>query len=173
MGKNSMKILSIDPGHSGGLALFSLIDNKLTLLQTLDTPYCKKTKSYLYCDIFEQLIEWKPDLAILEQTLAISSSGTTNAKQVGIGEGMWLCLFSILHIDFVYSYPAVWTKQLGLKNDKKLTATANKKLHGDLAVELYPEFKSNFFGARGGCNDGVCDAVLIGEAWFRSQTNVN
>lgn len=162
-----MKILSIDPGHSGGLALFQISPDKPTLLKVLDTPYCKKSKSYQYCDIFELLVEWKPDLVVLENTLAMSSSGTSNAKQLGIGEGMWLCLFSLLHIDYVYSYPAVWTKQLGLKNDKTLTVKANKKTHIDLASSLYPEFESNFIGPRGGCKDGIADAVLIGEAWYR------
>lgn len=168
-----MKILSIDPGCSGGLALFSLDSDKLTLLKTLDTPYDKKSKSYLYCDIFELLYDWQPDLVVLEATLAIASSGTSIAKQVGIGEGMWLCLFSILHINYIHSYPAVWTKLLGLKNDKSKTTKDNKKSHIDLASRLYPEFSNNFIGPKGGAKDGIADAVLIGEAWYRNYKKVN
>ena len=82
---------------------------------------------------------------------------------------MWLCLFSLLQIEYIYSYPAVWTKQLGLKNDKTLTIGANKKTHIDLASRLYPDFKSNFTGPKGGSKDGVADAVLIGEAWYRKH----
>ena len=163
-----MKLLSIDPGQSGGLALFQY-DDKLALIKTIDTPYDKKEKSYKYRDIYAFLVEWKPDLVVLEHTLAIASSGTSTAKQIGIGEGMWLCLFSLLQIEYIYSYPAVWTKQLGLKNDKTLTIGANKKTHIDLASRLYPDFKSNFTGPKGGSKDGVADAVLIGEAWYRKH----
>lgn len=165
-----MRILSIDPGHTGGLALFDLDDesNSLTLIQTLDTPYDKYNGCYEYCYIYNWLSTAKPDLVIMETTLAIASSGTSNAKEVGIGQGMWLTLFALLDLEFEYSYPAVWTKQLGLKkNDKTLTAKSNKKSHIDLAIELYPDFKSNFIGPRGGLKDGVADAVLIGEAWYR------
>lgn len=162
-----MKVLSIDPGHSGGLALFQVDSDKATLLKTLDTPYDKKGKSYQYRDIYNFLVEWKPDLVVLEHTLAIASSGTSTAKQIGIGEGMWLCLFGLLQIDYIQVTACSWTKQLGLKNDKTLTTCANKKTHIDLASTLYPDFKSNFTGPKGGSKDGVADAVLIGEAWYR------
>lgn len=168
-----MIILAIDPGTLGGLALFNWdkASNKLTLTQTLDTPYCKKSGAYGYSEIFDKLVEWEPDLVVIESTLSLASSGTTNAKAVGIGEGMWKCLFAILNIEYRYVAPQAWTKILGLKNDKKLTAKANKKAHVELASSLYPEFKSNFYGPRGGIKDGVADAVLIGEYWYRTQNN--
>lgn len=162
-----MKILAIDPGKKGGLALFKYnqISGKLTLLEVIDTPCDKKTGEYKYCDIWEILIQYEPELVLIENTLAIASSGTTNAKEVGIGEGMWKCMFALLHLNYEYIYPNQWTKKLGLKNDKTLTAKENKLSHVDLAADLYPGFKHLFYGPKGGIKDGIADAVLIGTYW--------
>lgn len=170
-----MKILAIDPGKKGGLALFQYnpTSSKLTLLEVIVTPCDKKTGEYKYRDIWEILIKYEPELVLLEEVQPRGTSGTISAKVMGVGEGMWLTMFSLLHIPHVKIDSQSWTAKLKLfyKPDKTLSKSANNKLlkktHVDLAADLYPEFKTMFYGPQGGINDGPADATLIGTYWHQ------
>lgn len=167
-----MKILSIDPGKKGGLALFNYdeFSSKLTLLEVLETP-CDKEGNYKICDIWELLIDYEPNLVLLEEIQPRGSCGTLNVQEMGKGEGMWLTMFELLHIPHIRINPQSWTSKLGLRHkpDKSMSKSANLKVlklaHVDLAVALYPHFQEQFYTKLRRIKDGPADAVLIGTYW--------
>ncbi len=160
-----MKLISIDPGKKGAIAEFDFSDT-LKLVQVIDTPTFGET--YNYREIYEILKTLSPDLAIVEHTLALASSGVTTAKEVGIGEGMWIAFFTALNIRYEQIKPTQWQKVLRLpKKTSEMTAKQKKEPHIALACQLFPSHAQSFYGVRGGLKDGCADAALIGEAFYR------
>lgn len=165
-----MKIIAIDPGKSGAMALMSAGK----VIELIDTPILGD--DYNYTAIFDQLQDWKlqgADLAFIEfqhgkmaksQKQGVEAEGRSSAKaikSVGIGIGMWRMGFAACKIAILEVMPHVWTKKVALPKD------ATKAQHCQLAAKLFPESAHLFYGVRGGAKDGRADAVLIGEAFYR------
>lgn len=164
------KIIAIDPGKTGGMALMS----PGKVIELIDTPILGD--DYNYTAIFDQLQDWKlqgADLAFIEfqqgkmaksNKEGAEKEGRTSARNmisVGVGVGMWRMGFAACKIAKLDVMPHVWTKKVGLPKD------ATKVQHCQLAAQLFPESAHLFYGVRGGVKDGRADAVLIGEAFYR------
>jgi hypothetical protein len=169
-----MRLISIDPGKKGAISIFEIdsFANKVTLREIIDTPILGK--EYNYREVYNAVSRLgKVDKAILESTLCLASSGTDTAKQVGIGQGMWSMLFTVLEIPYEFIPPTKWTSELKLPKSKGLTSKQNKENHVALACRLYPSFSIQFYGPKGGLLDGRADSVLIGDAWIKINLKTN
>lgn len=160
-----MKILSIDPGKSGAIALLECSAITSKLLEVTDTPVLGD--KYNYTQIHDLLQDYKlqgVEVAVIEEAqgkMGDRGGSASVFRAIGVGVGMWEALLSVLGIRYEYIKPSMWTKQL------KLAAGADKKAHVSLACQLFPEQSRLFYGPKGGAKADRADAALIGEAWVR------
>lgn len=162
-----MKILSVDPGKSGAIALLECGAISSKLLEVVDTPVLGD--KYNYVQIYDLLQDYKlqgVEMVAIEQAqgkMGNLGGSAETFRAIGIGVGMWETLFSVIGLRYEYIKPSVWMKQL------KIPTGADKKAHVSLACQLFPEQSRLFYGPKGGAKSDRADAALIGEAWVRKN----
>ena len=130
-----MIILGIDPGKSGGYAVFA--DGKCVAVESFDPRAA-----------ISDLIRTKPDIAYLEQVHSMPAQGVHSVFTFGENFGWWQGVLQALEIPFERVTPQKWQKAMSClsKGDKNVT----KKR----AAELFPKIK---------VTHAIADALLIAE----------
>ena len=161
-----MKIIGIDPGLNGAIAI--LEDNKV--LDILDMPVMpegKKNKRQLNS---AQLVKYIKDnldekskeiVVVVEQVNAMPGQGVTSMFNFGQTFGAIKGICAALGLPIFFVRPAKWKKYFGLINSSK-DASRTK------AIEMYPSISDQPSKKK---DVNKSDAILI--ARFYSETRFN
>ena len=161
-----MKIIGIDPGLNGAIAI--LEDNKV--LDILDMPVMpegKKNKRQLNS---AQLVKYIKDnldekskeiVVVVEQVNAMPGQGVTSMFNFGQTFGAIKGICAALGLPIFFVRPAKWKKYFGLINSSK-DASRTK------AIEMYPSISDQLSKKK---DVNKSDAILI--ARFYSETRFN
>jgi crossover junction endodeoxyribonuclease RuvC len=155
-----LKVVGIDPGLSGALAVFDL---KAKLLAVHDMPTVtvksgKSEKRQLSESMLAGILRRaQPDHAFLEFVSAMPGQGVTSMFNFGLGYGAIRGVLAALDIPMTTVTPVKWKRDLGLAQGKDAGRAR--------AAQLYPEFADLFMRVK---DDGRADASLL--AWWGAQT---
>lgn len=142
-----MRILAIDPGINGGLALLS--DNGL-LVESMPT-LSVNGKSRIDLASFQALmVSWLPKEAVIETQQSMPNQGVSSSFRTGFNYG---ALIGVLHgwiIPVTEVRAAVWKKALCVPADKD--AARHR------AAQLFPDHSASFAKKS---SDGLAEAALI------------
>ena len=151
-----MKVMSIDPGLSGAMAVFDGDD----LIAVVDMPTHElsrngKAKRQVAASTLAGIFtQHEPQHVIVEKVSAMPGQGVTSMFSFGRSFGVIEGILAAFEIPATYVMPSVWTKAIG----KGLGKDASRAR----ACELYPSHQKSFARVK---DDGRADAVLIG-AWY-------
>ncbi len=140
-----MKILGIDPGLSGALALIE--DGRL--LDTWDMPVAgSRVAAGLLIDLFHSA---RPDLVVIEEVHSMPGQGVSSTFKFGLSAGVVDGAVAALGYGKEYVQPTVWKRALGLAGKEKDDARLK-------ALDLWPS-RAQLFARKKDC--GRADAALI------------
>ncbi|WP_271007086.1 hypothetical protein [Pseudomonas aeruginosa] len=147
-----MRILGIDPGLNGALAL---IENG-HLLEMVDI---EASDSRINAAHLAALIQrWKPDFAVCEVVTARPGQGVTSMFTFGHGLGTITAVLSTLSIPYLLIRPQVWQSHFGIETSSKDKAQHKREI-ADRAEDFYQG--APLYGPKGGLKDGRSDALLL------------
>ena len=152
-----MKIIGIDPGLSGAIAV--LENNQV--LNIFDIPVMaegKKNKrqvngSQIYNEISKRIGQnnQKYIRVVIEQVSAMPGQGVTSMFNFGQSFGILKGICSAMQLPMYFVRPARWKKYFNLINSQK-DASRTK------AIEIFPYFSSNLAKKK---DSNKADAILI------------
>jgi hypothetical protein len=160
-----MRILSIDPGKQGALAVM----NGRKLLAVHRTPvvgkeYDREAMLKLLTVIGMPSSKYGAPVFIIETATPMPGQGAQSTWANGFGHGLWWGLATSLALPIYPVAPATWKKAMGLSNPRKKDApkpTTKEKKDAAIAMAIrlspgVPELR----------HDGCAEAYLIGlYAW--------
>ena len=150
-----MRIIGIDPGLSGGIAIL----DDLKIFDIFDMPIMsegKKNKNQLnsaqLVNIINKHILKKEDTyVIVEQVGAMPGQGVTSMFNFGQTFGSIKGICAALGLPIFYVRPAKWKKHFNLIN-------ASKDASRTKAIEIFPYFSANLSKKK---DANKADAILI------------
>lgn len=140
-----MKVIGIDPGKSGGIAIIEgrQLHGHIGLAKLTDR------------EVWELLARNEPALCVLEKVHASPQMGVTSSFTFGQSFGMIRMAVIAAGLRLEMVTPQTWQKSIGLKSIKaKLGSAENKKRNKAMAQELFPGIK---------VTNATADALLIAE----------
>ena len=160
-----MKIIGIDPGLSGGIAI--LENNKVQRLY--DMPVMsegKKNKKQLnsaqLVKLIKDNIESQEEVSVIvEQVNAMPGQGVTSMFNFGQTFGAIKGICAALGLPIFFVRPSKWKKHFELINSSKDSSRTK-------AIEMYPTLSNNLAKKK---DVNKSDAILI--ARFYSETRLN
>ena len=157
-----MKIIGIDPGLSGAIAV--LENNKVIKLFDMPVmPDGKKNKkqlnsAHLAQYISNNIVDINKSIVVVEQVNAMPGQGVTSMFNFGQTFGAIKCISATLKLPIFFVRPSKWKKHFELINSSK-DASRTK------AIEMYPSYAENLSRKK---DVNKSDAILI--ARFFSET---
>lgn len=154
-----MRILGIDPGSTGALALF---DTAVPALWVVDMPSVRvKIGKTARLQISEYIMvtaisSGQPDIAFIERVHALPNQGVTSAFSFGLAYGVVRGALACAGVPFHLVTPQEWKRSFRLGPDKNEARL--------VAARMFPENAKDFARAR---DDGRAEAALL--ALFGSQ----
>ena len=154
-----MRVLGIDPGLSGGLAVLDEERGVPSLADLVDMPTTVygKGRGIDGRELSGLLREWSPDMAVIESVHAMPKQGVSSTFAFGRGVGIVVGCLLFAGIPFVEVTPQVWQKAIlaGVPGDGKTRAFT-------WAWSMFPD--AELKTERGRMLDGRSDALAL--AWF-------
>ena len=159
-----MRIIGIDPGLSGAIAI--LEDNKIKELFDMPVmPDGKKNKRQLNSALLVKLI--KDNIEILENTImvveqvnAMPGQGVTSMFNFGQTFGAIKGICAALGLPIFFVRPAKWKKHFELINSSK-DASRTK------AIEMYPSISEQLSKKK---DVNKSDAILIARYYYETRS---
>jgi len=144
-----MRILGVDPGAGGALAL---IDTALDILDLCDMPVVMigQRRQISETWLADTLKAYEPDCAFIERVHALPKQGVASTFSFGVAYGMVRGVLAALGVPFHLITPGEWKRAFHLTNSK-----AESRL---VAARLFPENASSFKRVR---DDGRAEAALL------------
>ncbi len=143
-----LRVLGIDPGHSGALAVLDWERNKLAGLTTIAMPIVQGQKKHVDGPALAKFVrDHAPAFAVVEDVYSSPQMGVVSAFSFGEGKGRVLGVLEALGVPIRLVFPARWKGDLG--------ATADKNQTKRLARMLLHTHASNL------TSEGRCEAALI------------
>jgi crossover junction endodeoxyribonuclease RuvC len=129
-----MKILGVDPGIRGGLAVVALADSTApTLLDAIDILVigtgAKERVDVL--GIRQWVLAHRPDHAVIERAQAMPKQGASSGFKYGRAVGALEGIVAACEIPLTIVEPAVWKKVHGLRS-------SDKEASRQRALQLFP-----------------------------------
>ena len=164
---NLMKIIGIDPGLSGAIAI--LEDNKV--LSIFDMPVMaegKKNKRQLnsaqLVDIIKENIKINDDIAVVvEQVNAMPGQGVTSMFNFGQTFGAIKGVCAALELPIFFVRPSKWKKHFELINSSKDSSRTK-------VIEMYPSLSSQLAKKK---DVNKSDAILIARFYTETRLKVS
>jgi hypothetical protein len=154
-----MKILGVDPGLSGALAVVEWINNVPTLLGATDMPVIG-SGAKARIDVIaaaEWINKHAPSLAFVERTQAFPLQGRSSAFIFGRSTGAIEAVLTLCRIPLTLVEPTVWKRKLHLPGKDKEAAR-------QLAAARFPSMHHVFARKR---DHNRAEATLIVLAAFQ------
>ena len=155
-----MKIMGIDPGLKGGVALW---DGRNLVAFEVPSLKAKSRGMELDLAMLADLLDVLcPDVdhAFIERVSSRPQEGSASAFKFGDVSGALRGLLVGRRIPITRTTPSKWKREMGLGAAKDAAMAR--------ASELFPAYVTQFYGPQGGKKDGVAEAALI--AWYGYQT---
>lgn len=158
-----MRVLAIDPGVSGALALY---DDELDAMTIHDMPIAMTSgrSQILEAQLVKLIRTWRPDAAVLELVHSLPKQGVASTFSFGVGFGVLKGVLAGLGIPYSFLTPQEWRRiaqvpgRGGDKGSSRIRAS-----------QLFPTQCELFARAK---DHGRADAALIAYAYIRkSLTN--
>jgi hypothetical protein len=149
------RILGVDPGISGALAL---VDTVNCTLAVMDMPTDAATKSRQLAsglDIAEAIRRGEIDHAFCEEVGVKPGEGAVGAFSFGRGFGRIEGVLAGALVPYSLVRPQEWKRRIGAPADKKQSVTRAKQLFPSAAAA------GAFSGPRGGLKDGRAESAMI------------
>lgn len=176
-----MRILAIDPGVSGALALLENLDTGLPrVIEVMSMPTMPRKKdgtgeAVSYPVLAAELERLKPELVVLEQASAVAAPrmpgkgkvqaqfgmGTAGAFNFGVGFGV--IIGCCARYPQIYVRPAAWKKRLGIPSSREDKDFARTK-----ALQLFPYCAEQL---KRKLDVGRAEAILIGYDYCTQTAN--
>ena len=144
-----MRVLGVDPGLGGGLAL---LDHDAGLLVTADLPIVKTDKSKQLSEaVLTRMVSgWAPDVAWVELVHSMPKQGVASTFTFGLTYGLIRGVLAGLQVPTMLVRPQIWKKLFQLGADKRECRIT--------AARVFPLNVSDFARVR---DDGRAEAALI------------
>ena len=152
-----MKVVSVDPGCLGALALFhgqSLVDIIDMPVVTVRRGKTDKKEIDAY-RLTESLRGWGADVGVIEQVGGMTGQSASAAFNFGRAAGAPEYIMASLGMRLVRVPPITWKKRLAVKPGKD-----DSRLQ---AMRLWPAHASRFARKK---DDGRAEAALVGHWYF-------
>ena len=158
-----MKIIGIDPGLSGAIAI--LKDNKV--IDIFDMPVMsegKKNKKQLNSAQLVNIINENTEkneetFVVVEQVNAMPGQGVTSMFNFGQSFGILKGICSAMQLPMFFVRPAKWKKYFNLINSQK-DASRTK------AIEIFPYFSAQLSKKK---DSNKADAILIANFYYETH----
>jgi Holliday junction resolvasome RuvABC endonuclease subunit len=127
-----MRILGIDPGQSGALALYSTTSPSRILVEDMPVV-AKDINAAAVTDIIRA---WNPTVAVIEAVHSMPKQGVASSFKFGRSYGVVIGVVAALAIPSRFVAPTVWKKHYRLSSDKEQSRAA--------AINHFPQDASLF-----------------------------
>lgn len=150
-----MKILGIDPGNRGGIALIHNDNIQVYPTPTEEILVNKRRKTFLNLQEIAELIrKLSPNLCYMEKVTAMPNQGVTSMFNFGMGYGALQGILTALNVPTTLIRPQEWKRHL-------LEYDTDKDASIDRCKELFPAISlRRSKRSRKDC-DGLAEALLI------------
>ena len=144
-----MKVIGIDPGMKGGIAI---LDTETNQMKAVPTPLIGKEIDYRR--VHEALTFYEPSIIVIEKVHAMPGQGVTSMFNFGLGYGALVALSTVSTARLVLVTPQMWKKYVlaGTNKDK------------DAAIQFcnhtYPNVNLILPRCRN-AHDGMTDAIYL------------
>lgn len=155
---SSIRILGVDPGQSGGLAIVHggrlVKGTRMPVVQIRGKKQIDARAVVRWWD--DCLVPF--DVAVIEAVHAMPGQGVSSSFQFGRMLGGIEALVYSTGARVEYVAPASWKKAMGLSTDKQASIDAAKIMFGAPADELLKHK----------ADEGIAEAALIAAYWARN-----
>jgi len=151
-----MKVLGIDPGKTGGLALAD--GGKMVKMEVMPED------SFFLINL---LVDWSPDIVYLEKAQAMPGNGGVSMFTYAQGYGEIIGILKSLKIPYVLVRPTAWTKILHKGQSGKDAKVKSRSA----ALSLFPYMNFLATARSRKPHEGLVDAALIAEYGSREEYN--
>ena len=158
-----MKILGIDPGVNGGLAVIDTEAQSILVVARMPTIEIDGKNRPDVCEIRELFGGIAIDRAVLERALTRPGESGANGLSIGCNWGMILSWILLERYPYRAVAPTVWTRAIHGKDGYK-----GKQTTIDWCSTMFPG--TNLTGIehrKAKPHDGICDAIAI--AYYGSK----
>jgi crossover junction endodeoxyribonuclease RuvC len=147
-----MRVVGIDPGMSGGVALLTSTGQAMVD----DLPFVGKRLDA--GELLRMLKAWGPiDMVIVEDVSARPGNGSVSSFNFGCGFGAVCAVVSCAGIPLVLSRPAIWKRAMNLNQDKERSRQR--------AIQLFPTTS----GLSRRKDEGRAEALLLAAHLLRTE----
>lgn len=152
-----MRVVGIDPGQTGGIALLTPRTATARVMPLLPKEEWKDAGSPIDWRTFHSLLlEWSPELAVIERVSSMPGQGVASTFKFGSNYGGLLAAVQGLAIPHRLVVPRVWKKNVlgeDFNHDKAGAAAFVACQHPELSLLPTPRSKKP--------HDGMADAICI------------
>lgn len=145
----TQRVLGVDPGLSGGLAL---LDTDLDLLVVRDMPVVRVGKSRILhlAELTRLVVAWEPTAAWVERVHSMPKQGVASTFSFGMNYGLIRGVLAGLKVRTVLVTPQEWKRLFRLGSDKRESRVT--------AGLMFPSNAGDFSRVK---DDGRAEAALL------------
>lgn len=147
-----MRIIGIDPGLKGALALIE--NGKLVEVVDIEASDSRINAVHLVA----LLRQWMPEFAVCELVTARPGQGVTSMFTFGHALGSITAVLAALQIPYLLIRPQCWQSHFEIQSHSSAKAEHKREI-ADQAEALFPG--APLYGPRGALKDGRSDALLL------------
>lgn len=148
-----MKIIGIDPGLSGGIAIYNTENGSLVIedMPVFTLKRSGKDKREINMTELARIIDAaQADIAVVEQVSSMPGQGVSSVFAFGKAYGAALMAAAANYLKIIDAPPAAWKRAMGLSSAKDASRA--------LATNLFPRHSSLFARVK---DDGRAEAALL------------
>jgi hypothetical protein len=150
-----MKILGIDPGAKGGIAIVDTTTMKIDYGVRMPTIKYRGKTLVDPRAIYQPFVRF--DVAVIEWVHAMPKQGVVSSFSFGRACGAIETVALLMANKVCWVTPREWKKHFGLSSDKQESIDAAKLMYGDSYTWTFK------------ADDGIAEAALMARWWIDEQ----